>query len=93
MPRLLHDWLAQQVRGEHTLRMRSEEIAQLARTAREAQRQVVYAIVGSGLMLVAAVLHGLESGGPQLLGVSGVVWIAGVGAFGAFLAAWPRRAP
>jgi ubiquinone biosynthesis protein len=93
MPRLLHDWLAQQVSGEHALRMRSDEIAQLVRTAREAQRQVVYAILGSALMLVAAVLFALEAGGPRLLGLSAAVWIAGVGAFGAFLAAWPRRAP
>jgi ubiquinone biosynthesis protein len=93
MPRLLHDWLAQQVSGSHILQLRSEEIAQLARTAREAQRQVVYAILGSGLMLVAAVLYGLEAGGPRLLSLPAAVWIAGVGGFGAFLAAWPRRAP
>jgi ubiquinone biosynthesis protein len=93
MPRLLHDWLAQQVSGSHILQLRSEEIAQLARTAREAQRQEVYAILGSGLMLVAAVLYGLEAGGPRLLSLPAAVWIAGVGGFGAFLAAWPRRAP
>jgi ubiquinone biosynthesis protein len=92
MPRLLHDWLAQQVRGEHVLRMRSDDIAQLVRTAREAQRQVVYAILGSGLMMVAALLFALEAGGPRLLGLPAAVWIAGVGGLGAFLAAWPRRA-
>jgi ubiquinone biosynthesis protein len=93
MPRLLHDWLAQQVAGGHQINMRSDEIAQLARTAREAQRQVVYAILGSGLMIVAAVLYALEAGGPRLLSLPAAVWIAGVGALGAFLAAWPRRAP
>ena len=93
MPRLLHDWLAQQVAGEHTLRMRSDDIAQLARIAREAQRQVVYAILGSALMLVAVVLYGMDAGGPRLLGLPAAVWIAGVGAIGAFLAAWPRRTP
>jgi ubiquinone biosynthesis protein len=92
MPRLLHDWLAQQVNGQHSLQMRSDDIAQLARIAREAQRQVVYAILGSGLLIVAAVLYALEAGGPRFFGVSAAVWIAGLGALGAFLAAWPRRA-
>ena len=91
MPRLLHDWLAQQVSGEHTLRMQSAEISQLVHTAREAQRQVVYAILGSGLLIVAAVLYALEAGGPRFFSLSAAVWIAGVGAIGAFLAAWPRR--
>jgi ubiquinone biosynthesis protein len=91
MPRLLHDWLAQQVSGAHTLQMQSAEISQLVHTAREAQRQVVYAILGSGLLIVAAVLYALEAGGPRFFSLSAAVWIAGVGAIGAFLAAWPRR--
>jgi ubiquinone biosynthesis protein len=40
---------------------------------------------------VAAVLVGLEAGGPRLLGIPAAAGIAGLGAFGAFLAAWPRR--
>jgi len=28
-----------------------------------------------------------------VLGLHGAVWIAGLGAFGAFIAAWPRRGP
>jgi ubiquinone biosynthesis protein len=91
MPRLLHDWLAQQVSGQHSLRMQSDDIAALARIAREAQRQVVYAILGSALMIAGAVLFALEAGGPLFLRMPAAVWIAVAGAFGAFLAAWPRR--
>ena len=91
MPRLLHDFLAQQVRGEHTIRMRSDDLAELARISRAGQRQTVYAILGTGLMIVAAVLVGLEAGGPRLWGIPAAAVIAGLGAFGAFLAAWPRR--
>ena len=91
MPRLLHDWLAQQVEGKHSLHMESRDIAQLTRIAREAQRQVVQAILGSALMIVAAVLYALEAGGPSLFGLNAAVWLAAAGAFGAFLAAWPRR--
>jgi ubiquinone biosynthesis protein len=91
MPRLLHDFLAQQVRGEHSLHMRSEDLAELARISRAGQRQTVYAILGTGLMIVAAVLYALEAGGPRLAGIPAAAAIAGLGAFGAFLAAWPRR--
>ena len=42
-------------------------------------------------MIVAAVLYALEAGGPQFLGIPAAAAIAGLGAFGAFLAAWPRR--
>ena len=42
-------------------------------------------------MIVAAVLVGLEAGGPRLWGIPAAAVIAGLGAFGAFLAAWPRR--
>ncbi len=91
MPRLLHDFLALQVRGQHTLNMRSEDLAELARISKAGQRQTVYAILGTGLMVVAAVLVGLDAGGPRLLGIPAAAGIAGLGAFGAFLAAWPRR--
>ncbi|MEO8160247.1 MAG: ubiquinone biosynthesis regulatory protein kinase UbiB [Arenimonas sp.] len=91
MPRLLREFLVQQVGGTHTLNMRSQELAELARISRDGQRQTVYAILGVGLLLAAAVLFALDAGGPRILGLHAVVWLAGVGAFGAFLAAWPRR--
>ena len=91
MPRLVHEFLSQQVRGDHSIRMRSEDLAELARISRAGQRQTVYAILGTGLMIVAAVLVGLDAGGPPLLGIPTAALLAGLGAFGAFLAAWPRR--
>ncbi|QIL19592.1 ubiquinone biosynthesis regulatory protein kinase UbiB [Thermomonas sp. HDW16] len=91
VPRLLHAWLQQQVEGKHELSMRSRDLAELARVARDGQKRVVAAVLGSGLMIVAAVLYALEAGGPQLLGVPVATWIAGLGGAWAFLAAWPRR--
>ena len=91
MPRLVRDFLSQQVSGTHSLHMQSSELAELARISRDGQRQTIYAILGTGLLLSAAVLYSLDAGGPRVLGVTGAVWIAGAGAFGAFLAAWPRR--
>ena len=91
MPRLLHAWLQQQVEGKHELRMRSTDLAELARVARDGQKRMVAAVLGTGLLIVASVLYGLEAGGPRVGGVPGAAWIAGLGGLWALLAAWPRR--
>jgi len=91
MPRLLHAWLTQQVEGTHALNMRSQDIRDLNATIRRAQRRVISAILGIGLLIVAAVLYGLEAGGPKFFGVNAAVWIAALGGAWALLAAWPRR--
>jgi ubiquinone biosynthesis protein len=91
MPRLLHAWLTQQVEGKHQLHLHSRDLADLTRTIKGAQRRTVAAILGTGLLIVAAVLYGLEAGGPRLAGVPASAWIAGFGGLWAFVAAWPRR--
>ena len=55
------------------------------------QKRMVAAILGVGLLIVAAVLYALEAGGPKLVGVPVSTWIAGIGGLWALLAAWPRR--
>ena len=47
--------------------------------------------LGSGLLVVAAVLYALEAGGPRLLGVPLSAWVAGLGGLWAILAALPRK--
>ncbi len=91
VPRLLHAWLQQQVEGKHELRMRSNDLAELARVARDGQKRMVAAILGTGLLVVSAVLYGLEAGGPRVFGIPAAAWIAGLGGLWALLAAWPRR--
>ncbi|KAF1689626.1 ubiquinone biosynthesis regulatory protein kinase UbiB [Pseudoxanthomonas koreensis] len=91
MPRLLHAWLEQQVEGRHEMEIRSQELTEIARTLQTMQRRSVAAILGSGLLVVAAVLYALEAGGPRLLGVPLSAWIAGLGGLWAILAALPRR--
>ena len=91
MPRLLHAWLQQQVGGRHELQMRSQDVRDIASSLNALQKRMVAAILGVGLLIVAAVLYALEAGGPQLLGVPVSTWVAGVGGLWALLAAWPRR--
>ena len=90
MPRLLHAWLTQQVEGKHELSLRSRDLVELNRTIRLAQRRTVAAVLGVGLLICAAVLYGLEAGGPMLWSVPASAWIAGIGGLWALLAAWPR---
>ena len=71
--------------------MRSRDLAELARVARDGQKRMVAAVLGTGLLIVAAVLYALEAGGPQLIGMPVAAWIAGIGGVWALLAAWPRR--
>jgi ubiquinone biosynthesis protein len=71
--------------------MRSNDLADLADTLRAMQRRIVAAILGTGLLIVAAVLFALEAGGPPVFGVPAAAWIAGLGGLWALLAAWPRR--
>ncbi|HZF98468.1 MAG TPA: ubiquinone biosynthesis regulatory protein kinase UbiB [Pseudoxanthomonas sp.] len=91
MPRLVHTWLKQQVEGRHELGLRSNDLADLALTLRGMQRRIVAAILGTGLLIVAAVLYGFEAGGPRMLGIPASAWIAGLGGLWALLAALPRR--
>ncbi|MGY0617815.1 ubiquinone biosynthesis regulatory protein kinase UbiB [Lysobacter sp. A378] len=91
MPRLLHAWLTQQIEGKHELQMRSQDLAELSRSVRDAQKHTVAAILGSGLLIVAAVLYGLEAGGPTLWSIPVASWVAGVAGLVAMLMAWPRR--
>lgn len=90
MPRLLHAWLTQQVEGRHELHLHSRDLAQLNRTIRSAQRRTVAAVLGVGLLVCAAVLYGLEAGGPTFWSIPAAAWIAGLGGAWALLAAWPR---
>jgi len=91
MPRLLHAWLTQQVEGRQQLQMHSKDLTDIAVAMRVLQRRAVGAIVGAGLLIVAAVLYALEAGGPRIAGVPASAWAAGIGGLWALLAAWPRR--
>jgi len=91
MPQLLHAWLQQQVQGRHELAMRSRDVREVAQQLAGMQRRIVAAILGVGLLIIAAVLYALEAGGPHWLGVPVSTWIAGLGGVWALLAAWPRR--
>ncbi len=90
-PRLIHSFLSQQVEGRHRVHIDSRDITELTRVSSAMQRAAVYAIMGAGLMITAAVLLAFDAGGPRWLGVGSAAWIAGAAALVCFVAAWPRR--
>ncbi|MDR2873125.1 MAG: ubiquinone biosynthesis regulatory protein kinase UbiB [Xanthomonadaceae bacterium] len=91
-PKLIYTWLNQQVQGQQKMEIQSKELVELNRTIRILQQRTIAAIIGSGLLLVAAVLYGLDAGGPQWLSVPAWSWIAGIGGLLAVsMAALPRR--
>jgi ubiquinone biosynthesis protein len=91
MPALLHSWLRQQVEGKHELAMRSQDIVTLNDTLKRMQRHVVTAVTGVGLVVVSALLYGLQAGGPQLAAVPLWSWITGGVGVLALASVWLRR--
>jgi len=91
MPRLLHTWLRTWVEGQQQVQIASPDLHALVRIIHIAQRRIIAAIFGAGLLVVAAVLYALDAGGARLFGVPATVWIAALGGAWALLAAWPRR--
>jgi ubiquinone biosynthesis protein len=79
------------VEGRHELALRSGDLKELSQTMKGMQRRIVAAILGTGLLIVAAVLYGFEAGGPRLFDIPASSWIAGIGGLWALLAAWPRK--
>ena len=55
------------------------------------KRALHASILGTGLLIVAALMYALDAGGPKLLQLPVSTWIAGLGGLWALLAAWPRR--
>ncbi|HRQ66172.1 MAG TPA: ubiquinone biosynthesis regulatory protein kinase UbiB, partial [Xanthomonadaceae bacterium] len=66
IPRLVHDYLEQATRGRLTLRLTSADLHALAETSRIGHKRTVFAVLGSGLLIAAAVLWGLDAGEHRL---------------------------
>ena len=91
MPQLVHQWLQQQVDGQHRLAMHSVDIMALTVELQRSRRRLAGVVAGAGLLVTAAVLHGLEAGGPGWLGVPVVAWVPGVAGLAALVGGWLRR--
>lgn len=92
MPRLVRNWFAQQVNGEHTLNMRSDQIAELSRLTRQAQFRLTWMILASGLLVCAALFYLFDAQSPAYFHLNVKTWLALGGGIAALLVAWLKRA-
>jgi len=84
LPLLAHRVLEQASTGKLQIEWRSEELRRLRREVRRANRRTVGAVTGSGLLLSAAVIYGLDGYAPAMvMGAPLLTWLAG--AAGIFL--------
>jgi len=91
MPRLLHAYLRQAATGQTSMEIRSREMQALVDESREGQRRTVFAVLGAGLLVAAALLYALDAEGPRWIGLPLPLWVALAGSLAAFLAALHRR--
>jgi ubiquinone biosynthesis protein len=78
MPQLAHRFLEQATSGKLQVEWTSKELQQLRAEVRRANRRSVSAIIGTGLLLAAAVIYGLDGYAPAMvMGAPLLTWISG----------------
>ena len=83
MPVLAHRFLEQASSGKLQVEWTSKELQRLRSEMRHANRRNISAIIGTGLVLAAAIIYGLDGYAPTVvMGAPLLTWISGcVGVF------------
>ncbi len=91
MPLLLHEVLQQARDGELKVEWQSKELRKIERTMLDSNRRTYAAVVGSALMISAAILLGLDGYSPSMVGDAPLMsWLLGGAGFLVLLFSWPR---
>jgi ubiquinone biosynthesis protein len=78
MPVLTHRFLEQATSGKLQVEWTSKELQRLRAEVRRANRRSVSAIIGTGLLLAAAMIYGLDGYAPTMvMGAPLLTWISG----------------
>jgi ubiquinone biosynthesis protein len=78
MPQLAHRFLEQATSGKLQVEWTSRELQQLRAEVRRANRRSISAIIGTGLLLAAAIIYGLDGYAPTVvMGAPLLSWISG----------------
>ena len=84
LPRLVHQTLQQATEGKLRVHWQSRELEKLRADMRRHQRRSIAAITGSGLLISAALVYGLDGYQPMMIGGAPVLtWL--LGAWGGWL--------
>ena len=89
LPMLIHRTLSQASNGNLTVQWQSEEIRKLRHELRRGNRRNVMAIAGTGLIVSAALIYGLDGYAPAMVaGAPLLTWVLGIAGLGFLLSAW-----
>ncbi|RRQ21895.1 ubiquinone biosynthesis regulatory protein kinase UbiB [Thiohalobacter thiocyanaticus] len=89
LPMLIHRTLNQATNGHLTVQWRSEEITKLRHELRRANRRNAMAITGTGLIVSAALIYGLDGYAPAMVGGAPLLtWVLGIAGLGFLVSAW-----
>ena len=89
IPELMHRTLQQASEGKLRVQWESKELEELRRQMQHSSQRTIYAILGSGFLISASVIYGLDGYTPAMLGDAPLLtWILGGISVVLFLAAW-----
>ena len=91
LPALAHEVLRQAQRGELRVELSSRDVERMRRDLRRANRRTVLAVLGSALILSAALCLGTGVPGPVFREAPAIAWVLGALGGVLALAAWPGR--
>ena len=89
LPRLAHDVLQQVSQSQERLERATRDLEALRRQVRSNNQRMVLAVVGTGLLVSAALVYGLDGYRPLMLGGAPVIsWVLGVAGTWMLLRTW-----
>jgi ubiquinone biosynthesis protein len=89
IPVMAHRLLEQATTGKLQLEWKSSEVQRLRQEVRRANRRTISAITGTGLILAAAIIYGLDGYAPAMvLGAPLLSWMLAVPGVAILLACW-----
>ena len=89
LPMLIHRTLNQASNGNLIVQWQSEELRKLRHELRRANRRNVMAITGTGLIISAALIYGLDGYAPAMVaGAPLLTWVLGIAGLGFLVSAW-----
>ncbi|MGB5439517.1 MAG: ubiquinone biosynthesis regulatory protein kinase UbiB [Gammaproteobacteria bacterium] len=89
IPVMAHRLLEQATTGKLQLEWKSSEVKRLRQEVRRANRRTISAITGTGLILAAAIIYGLDGYAPAMvLGAPLLSWMLAVPGVAILLACW-----
>ncbi|NNJ93910.1 MAG: ubiquinone biosynthesis regulatory protein kinase UbiB [Halobacteria archaeon] len=90
LPVLAHRYLEQATSGKLQVEWSSQELKQLRREVRNANRRTAGTVVGTGLLIAAAVIYGLDGYQPSMvLGAPLLSWFGLIGGLFLIVLNWP----